>query len=72
VGKLADRATSDVYDSRHFKAVDKPETHDVGLRVWAIGSEAAEAQFRKLLGDLPARLPPRRWEMHRCGLAAAT
>jgi len=53
VGKLADRATSDVYDSRHFKASDKPETHDVGLRVWAIGSDAAEAQFRKLLGDLP-------------------
>jgi hypothetical protein len=54
VGKLADRATSDVYDSRHFKAKDKPETHDVGLRVWAIGAEAAEAQFRKLLGDLPS------------------
>ncbi len=53
VGKLADRATSDVYDSRHFKASDKPETHDVGLRVWAIGSEAAEAQYRKLLSDLP-------------------
>ena len=53
VGKLADRATSDVYDSRHFKASDKPETHDVGLRVWAIGSDAAEAQFRKLLGYLP-------------------
>ena len=56
VGKLADRATSDVYDSRHFKASDKPETHDVGLRVWAIGSEAAEAQFRKLLGDLPSAI----------------
>ena len=54
VGKLADRATGDVYDSRHFKAIGKPETHDVGLRVWAIGSEAAEAQFRKLLGDLPS------------------
>lgn len=53
VGKLPDRATSDVYDSRHFKAVDKPETYDVGLRVWAVGTEAAEAQFRKLLGDLP-------------------
>lgn len=53
VGKLPDRASSDVYDSRHFKAVDKPETHDVGLRVWAIGSEAAEAQFRKLLSELP-------------------
>jgi hypothetical protein len=53
VGKLADRASSDVYDSRHFKASDKPETYDVGLRVWAIGSEAVEAQFRKLLGELP-------------------
>jgi hypothetical protein len=53
VGKLVDRATSDVYDSRHFKASDKPETYDVGLRVWAIGSEAAEAQYRKLLSDLP-------------------
>ncbi|HEX7599020.1 MAG TPA: hypothetical protein VF518_12455 [Polyangia bacterium] len=53
VGKLADRATSDVYDSRHFKAANKPETYDVGLRVWTIGTEAAEAQFRKLLGDLP-------------------
>ncbi len=53
VGKLADRATSDVYDSRHFKASDKPEAYDVGLRVWAIGAEAAEAQYRKLLGELP-------------------
>ena len=53
VGKLADRASSDVYDSRHFKASDKPETYDVGLRVWAIGTEAVEAQFRKLLGELP-------------------
>lgn len=57
VGKLPDRATSDVYDSRHFKAVDKPETHDVGLRVWAIGSEAADAQFRKLLSELPGATP---------------
>ncbi len=53
VGKLPDRASSDVYDSRHFKAADKPETYDVGLRVWAIGSEAAEAQYRKLLSELP-------------------
>ena len=53
VAKLADRATSDIYDSRHFKARDKPESYDVGLRVWAVGSEAAEAQFRKLLVDLP-------------------
>jgi hypothetical protein len=53
VAKLADRPTSDVYDSRHFKATGKPESYDVGLRVWAIGRAAAEAQFRKLLGELP-------------------
>jgi hypothetical protein len=57
VGKLPDRASSDVYDSRHFKAVDKPETYDVGVRVWAIGSEAADAQFRKLLSELPGAKP---------------
>jgi hypothetical protein len=53
VGKLPDRPSTDIYGSIHFKAANKPETFDVGLRMWAIGSEAAEAQFRKLLGELP-------------------
>ncbi len=53
VAKLPGRPTSDVYDSLHFKAEDKPETYDVGLRVWALGTDAAEAQFRQLLGELP-------------------
>jgi hypothetical protein len=54
VGRLADRVRSDVYDSRHFRAKDKSEAFDVGLRVWSVGPTAAEAQFEKLLAELPA------------------
>ena len=54
VSRLADRVRSDVYDSRHFKAQGKPESYDVAVRVWAGGPAAAEAQFGKLVGELPA------------------
>lgn len=53
IGKLSDLPTTEFYDSRHFKASGKPETFDVGLRVWRLGSAAAEVQFRKLKDDLP-------------------
>ena len=53
VGKLADLASTEFYDSRHFKATGKPESHDVALRVWRLGSAGAEAQYRKLLTELP-------------------
>jgi len=56
VGRLADRVRSDVFDSRHFKAKGKPEAFDVGVRVWAVGSAAAEEQFSKLVGELPAAM----------------
>ncbi|HVZ75098.1 MAG TPA: hypothetical protein VHJ20_22100 [Polyangia bacterium] len=52
-GKLTDLPTTEFYDSRHFKAVGKAESYDVGLRVWRLGSAAAEAQYRKLLDELP-------------------
>ena len=54
VGRLTDRVRSDVYDSRHFKAKSKTEAFDVGVRVWSVGPAAAEAQFGKLIGELPA------------------
>ena len=54
VGRLTDRVRSDVFDSRHFKAKGKPEAFDVAVRVWAIGPAAAEEQFKKLVGELPA------------------
>lgn len=53
VTKLTDLPTTEFYDSRHFKAVGKTESHDVGLRVWNLGTAGAEAQYRKLLGELP-------------------
>ncbi len=54
VGRMTDRVRSDVYDSRHFKAKGKSEAFDVGLRVWALGPAAAEAQFTRLATELPA------------------
>jgi hypothetical protein len=54
VGRLTDRVRSDVFDSRHFKAKDKSEAYDVGVRVWSLGPAAAETQFEKLKEELPA------------------
>jgi len=51
--KLSDLPTTEFYDSRHFKAVNKPESFDVGLRVWRLGVAAAEAQYQKLRRELP-------------------
>jgi hypothetical protein len=53
IAKLTDLPSTEFYDSRHFKATGKPETYDVALRVWLLGTTAAEAQYRKLLGELP-------------------
>jgi hypothetical protein len=52
-GKLTDLPTTEFYDSRHFKAVGKPESYDVGLRVWRLGPAAAEVQYGKLMKALP-------------------
>jgi len=52
-GKLTDLPTTEFYDSRHFKAVGKAENYDVGLRLWRLGTAAAEVQYRKLMSTLP-------------------
>jgi hypothetical protein len=52
-GKLADLPTTEFYDSRHFRAEGRPENHDVGLRVWRLGTAAAEVQYGKLRRELP-------------------
>jgi len=52
-GKLPDLPSTEFYDSRHFKAKGKPESYDVALRVWLLGPAAADAQYRKLLAELP-------------------
>jgi hypothetical protein len=52
IGKLKDLPTTDFYDSRHFKARGQPESWDVAVRVWRMGT-AADGQYRKLLSQLP-------------------
>jgi hypothetical protein len=52
-GKLTDLPTTEFYDSRHFKALGKPESFDVGLRVWRLGAAASEVQYSKLMTTLP-------------------
>ena len=56
-GKLTDLPTTEFYDSRHFKAQGKPESFDVGLRVWRLGTAAAEVQYQRLLAELPGATP---------------
>ena len=51
--KLTDLPTTEFYDSRHFKALGKPESFDVGLRVWRLGPAASEVQYNKLMTTLP-------------------
>ena len=53
VDKLADLPTTSSYDSRHFKAVGKPETFDAALRVWKLAPDAADARYAKLLAEVP-------------------
>ena len=53
VDKLADLPTTSSYDSRHFKAVGKPETYDAAVRAWKLAPDAADARFAKLLTEVP-------------------
>jgi hypothetical protein len=57
VGRLTDLPRTEFYDSRHFKARGQPERFDVALRVWRLPPAGAEAQFRKLLTELPGATP---------------
>lgn len=53
LSRLTDLPRTEFYDSQHWKAVGQPETYDVGLRVWALGPAAAEAEYRRVLSELP-------------------
>jgi len=57
VRRLTDRVRTDAYDSKHFRAKDKPEAFDVAVRVWASDPAGAEAEFDKLSAELPAAVP---------------
>ena len=56
---MQDLPTTEFYDSLHFKAVGKPETYDVGVRLWRLGVSGAIDQYRKLAQDVPGARPTR-------------
>jgi hypothetical protein len=53
IDRLTDLPRTEFYDSRHFKARGQTEKYDVGLRVWHLGEAGADAQYRKLMSQLP-------------------
>jgi hypothetical protein len=53
VERLADLPQSPTYDSRHFRAVDKPESFDAAIRVWKLPGAQAETRYQALLSEVP-------------------
>lgn len=53
--KLRDPPTTDVSDSHHLRAVDRPERFDAAIRAWRLGARAEE-QYQKLLRTYPGAI----------------
>ena len=52
-GPLGDEADTATYSSQHFKALGRPETWDVAVRMWRLDPGAAQERYEELLGQLP-------------------
>jgi hypothetical protein len=55
--RLAALAQTRTTDSRHFRAVGKPETHDLAYRVWKLDSSLVGQQYRQLMQSYPKTRP---------------
>lgn len=55
-GPLADEPDTASYSSQHFKALGRPETWDVAIRVWRLDPGKAQGRYDELLGSLPGIL----------------
>jgi hypothetical protein len=53
IEKLGDYPTSESYDSRHFRAVNRSQTYDAAIRVWKLPPTAADARYLKLMSEIP-------------------
>ena len=53
-GPLSDEPDSASYSSQHFKALGRPETFDVALRMWRLEPGKAQERYDELLTSLPA------------------
>jgi hypothetical protein len=52
-GPLQDEPDTASYSSQHFKALGRPETWDVALRMWRLDVGKASERYEELLGQLP-------------------
>jgi hypothetical protein len=52
-GPLSDEPDTAVYSSQHFKALGRPETYDVAIRLWRLEPAQAQERYEELLTQLP-------------------
>ena len=52
-GPLSDEPDTATYSSQHFKALGRPESWDVALRVWRLEAAKAQERYEELLTQLP-------------------
>lgn len=52
-GPLSDEPDTATYSSQHFKALGRPETWDVALRLWRLDPAKAQERYDELLSQLP-------------------
>jgi len=52
-GPLSDEPDTATYSSQHFKALGRPETWDVAIRLWRLDPAKAQERYEELLTTLP-------------------
>jgi hypothetical protein len=52
-GPLSDEPDTATYSSQHFKAIGRPETWDVAVRVWRLEPDKAQERYDELVTQLP-------------------
>lgn len=52
-GPLGDQPDTSSYSSQHFKAIGRPESFDIAIRLWKVDLASAQKRYARLLEDLP-------------------
>ncbi len=52
-GPLQDEPDTASYSSQHFKALGRPETWDIAIRMWKLDAGKAQERYEELLTQLP-------------------
>lgn len=52
-GPLSDEPDTATYSSQHFKALGRPETWDVAVRLWRLEPGKAQERYEELMSQLP-------------------